>query len=62
MVVSLSSFSEKSIVMQHRKNALHMCRAFFLVPLAGVEPARYHYRRILSPLRLPIPSQRQELT
>lgn len=30
----------------------------FLVPLAGVEPARYRYRRILSPLRLPIPSQR----
>lgn len=21
----------------------------------GVEPSRYHYRRILSPLRLPIP-------
>ncbi len=32
----------------------------FLVPLAGVEPARYRYRWILSPLRLPIPSQRHE--
>ena len=26
-----------------------------LVPLAGLEPARYFYRGILSPLRLPIP-------
>lgn len=25
-----------------------------MVPEAGVEPAQYHYRRILSPLRLPI--------
>ena len=35
--------------------------AFDLVPLAGVEPARYRYRRILSPLRLPIPSQRHKM-
>jgi hypothetical protein len=27
---------------------------FFLVPRAGLEPARYHYRGILSPMRLPI--------
>jgi hypothetical protein len=26
----------------------------FLVPRAGLEPARYHYRGILSPMRLPI--------
>lgn len=26
------------------------------MPVAGLEPARYHYRGILSPLRLPIPS------
>ena len=31
----------------------------FLVPVAGLEPARYRYRWILSPLRLPIPSHRQ---
>ena len=31
----------------------------FLVPGAGVEPARYHYHRILSPARLPIPSFRR---
>ena len=31
----------------------------FVVPLAGLEPARYFYRGILSPLRLPIPPQRQ---
>ena len=29
-----------------------------LVPLTGVEPVRYFYRGILSPLRLPIPPQR----
>ena len=31
----------------------------FLVPEAGLEPARYRYHRILSPARLPIPSFRQ---
>ena len=30
-----------------------------LVPLTGLEPVRYFYRGILSPLRLPIPPQRQ---
>ena len=29
-----------------------------VVPLAGLEPARYRYRGILSPLCLPIPPQR----
>ena len=28
---------------------------FLLVGTAGIEPARYFYQRILSPLRLPIP-------
>ena len=32
---------------------------FNLVPVAGVEPARYRYQRILSPSRLPIPSHRR---
>ena len=31
----------------------------FLVPVAGLEPARCRHRWILSPLRLPIPSHRQ---
>ena len=31
----------------------------FLVPLTGLEPVRYRYRGILSPLCLPIPPQRQ---
>ena len=31
----------------------------FMVPVTGLEPVRYRYRRILSPLRLPIPSHRQ---
>ena len=30
-----------------------------MVPVAGVEPARYRYHRILSPARLPIPSHRR---
>ena len=29
-----------------------------LVPLTGLEPVRYFYRGILSPLRLPVPPQR----
>ena len=32
-----------------------------LVPLAGLEPARSLDRGILSPLRLPIPPQRQKI-
>ena len=31
-----------------------------MVPVAGLEPARYCYRGILSPLRLPIPPHRHE--
>ncbi len=30
-----------------------------MVPVAGLEPARYRYQWILSPSRLPIPSHRQ---
>ena len=30
----------------------------FLVPLTGIEPVRYCYRGILSPLCLPVPPQR----
>ena len=33
----------------------------FLVPVAGLEPARCRHQRILSPSRLPIPSHRQRL-
>gem|GEM_PF-3160143 len=29
-----------------------------MVPTEGVEPTRYHYHRILSPARLPIPPRR----
>ena len=31
----------------------------YLVPVAGLEPARYRYQRILSPSRLPIPPHRR---
>ena len=37
------------------------CHTFcidIMVPVAGLEPARYCYQRILSPSRLPIPSHR----
>ena len=44
------------------KQARHtgVCRAC-LVPLTGVEPVRYFYRGILSPLCLPIPPQRHRM-
>ena len=32
---------------------------YAMVPVAGVEPARCCHRRILNPVRLPIPSHRQ---
>ena len=38
---------------------LVVCESFF-VPREGVEPSRYRYRRILSPLRLPIPPSGQK--
>ena len=31
----------------------------FWMPVIGVEPIRYRYRGILSPVRLPIPPHRQ---
>ena len=46
---------------QHQKKQGYACLGIallFLVPMAGVEPARYCYQRILSPSRLPIPSHR----
>ena len=49
---------ERADVFLHRKTEQSVLCSD-VVPLAGVEPARYRYRRILSPLRLPIPSQRQ---
>ena len=33
--------------------------SFSILPVAGVEPARYRYQRILSPPRLPIPTHRR---
>jgi hypothetical protein len=31
------------------------------MPLTGIEPVRYRYRGILSPLRLPVPPQRHNM-
>lgn len=39
-----------------RVNYLDLC---ILVPEAGLEPAHHLWRRILSPVRLPIPPLRQ---
>ena len=43
----------------NNKNPQSLRNGGNLVPVAGLEPARYRYRWILSPLRLPIPSHRQ---
>ena len=42
-----------------RKAAIRL-RLFFLVPVAGIEPARCCHRGILSPLRLPVPPHRHK--
>ncbi len=55
-----SRFTYATIV-RTKKADPRFCRGllFWLVPVAGLEPARYRYRWILSPLRLPIPSHRR---
>jgi hypothetical protein len=37
------------------------CLDFGSMPLTGIEPVRYRYRGILSPLRLPVPPQRHNI-
>ena len=37
------------------KICTHIVQIFCLVLETGIEPVRYRYRRILSPVRLPIP-------
>jgi hypothetical protein len=49
----------KFMKMQKNKKALRAL--IFLVPKAGVEPARDHSHRFLRPTRLPIPPLRQLL-
>ena len=54
-----AEFSENGISRKQKKTRkLVVCESFF-VPREGVEPSRYRYRRILSPLRLPIPPSGQ---
>ena len=51
------------MILIHKKLKADQNRsAFILVPLAGLEPARYRYRGILSPLCLPIPPHRQPVS
>ena len=42
-----------------KNNSVFHGVAINLVPVIGVEPIRYRYRGILSPVRLPIPPHRQ---
>ena len=48
--------SEK-LISKNRQTSDEIYR--FLVPAIGLEPIRYCYRGILSPLRLPIPPRRR---
>ena len=48
-----------TIQLKNHRNEKNSPCGCFLVPVTGLEPVRYRYRRILSPLRLPIPSHRQ---
>ena len=52
------SCSSPDLQSKKQCQAQRLCPAF-LVPVAGLEPARYRYQRILSPSRLPIPSHRR---
>ncbi len=45
---------------KHKNKSTSFEVLLFLVPLTGLEPVRYCYRGILSPLCLPIPPQRRE--
>ena len=42
-----------------RDFCLHLFCQCKLVPVVGLEPTRHRWRRILNPLRLPIPSHRR---
>ncbi len=50
----------EAVISKIDKFLIETCQ--FLVPLTGLEPVRYFYRGILSPLRLPIPPQRHIYT
>ena len=52
------SFSTPALTWKNRREA--QASLLFLVPVAGVEPARHCWQRILSPPRLPIPTHRRE--
>ncbi len=49
---------KRIIPRKNKPRRLFSLRGFMMVPVVGVEPTRYHYHRILSPARLPIPSYR----
>ena len=56
-----SSLRFAKLYHKNRKNPIvfkQLDSFYKMVPVAGLEPARYRYRWILSPLRLPIPSHR----
>ena len=49
---TLSGFD--SLSLKNKDTACRQCLCF-LVQVVGIEPTRYHYHRILSPARLPVP-------
>ena len=55
---SLRTHSAICISVTQRQGERGFSSLALLVPLTGLEPVRYRYRGILSPLRLPIPPQR----
>ena len=59
------AFEEEEPKAKKETASVFACRdryrlAATMVPAAGLEPARYHYRWILSPVRLPISPHRLE--
>ena len=50
---------KKCVIFKKKSPANTLFTGLFLVPVAGVEPARVLAQRILSPPRLPIPTHRQ---
>ena len=51
---------DEKTALQNGRLFLYQSLRFDLVPLTGLEPVRYCYRGILSPLCLPIPPQRHK--
>ena len=51
-------FNNKKIILTEQQKRTKNNLSSDLVPKTGLEPVRYCYRRILSPVRLPVPPLR----